>query len=82
MLPLAPAVVGEHTELTRHLWALVPRVAPPPAGARVLHVGCGQGLALELFRDAGLKAVGITIGTEDLAACAASGYEVLDIDQS
>ncbi|MBK6845082.1 MAG: hypothetical protein IT358_09950 [Gemmatimonadaceae bacterium] len=50
--------------------------------ARVLHVGCGQGLALELFRDAGLKDVGITIGTEDLAACAASGYEVLDIDQS
>ncbi len=48
----------------------------------MLHVGCGQGLALELFRDAGLKDVGITIGTEDLAACAASGYEVLDIDQS
>jgi hypothetical protein len=34
------------------------------AGARVLDVGCGQGLALDWFRILGLDAVGITLGPD------------------
>ena len=72
----------QHTELSRHMWALLQKTVPLPPGSRVLDVGCGQGLALELFRAAGHKAIGITIGDEDLAACAAAGFEALDMDQS
>ena len=72
----------QHTEIANHMWALLQKVLPLPPGRRVLDVGCGQGLALEFFREAGHQAVGITIGDEDLAACRAKGYEVLEMDQS
>ena len=72
----------QHTELTRHMWGLLQKVVPLPAGTRVLDVGCGQGLALELFRAAGHNAIGITIGDEDLSACRSAGFEALDMDQS
>ena len=73
---------GQHSEITRQMWARLQAQVKLPAGARVLDVGCGQGLALELFRAAGHRAVGITIGHEDLAACVAQGYEALEMDQS
>ncbi len=72
----------QHSTITRQMWERVRAQAPLPPGARVLDVGCGQGLALELFRDAGLSAVGITIGRDDLAACQARGFEVQEMDQS
>ena len=72
----------QHTELARHMWGVLKQVVPMPPGTRVLDVGCGQGLALEFFRDGGLPAIGITIGDEDLAACRARGFEVRDMDQS
>lgn len=71
-----------HTEFTRQMWTRLRAQVPLAPGARVLDVGCGQGLALELFRDAGLNAIGITIGKDDLAACAAGGFQSLDMDQS
>lgn len=78
--PEPPSV--QHTEFTRMMWAKLREVVSLPPGARVLDVGCGQGLALELFREAGLDAVGITIGSEDLAACAAHGFHAVEMDQS
>jgi SAM-dependent methyltransferase len=51
-------------------------------GAKVLDVGCGQGVALERFRDAKLDAIGITLNDEDLRACEAQGYDVRAMDQS
>ncbi len=71
-----------HTDLTRQMWERLQGSVTLPAGARILDVGCGQGLALDLFRAAGHHATGITIGAEDLAACAAGGHEVLEMDQS
>lgn len=71
-----------HTDLTRQMWERLQGTVALPAGARILDVGCGQGLALELFRAAGHQAVGITIGAEDLAACAAAGHAAVAMDQS
>lgn len=72
----------QHSAITRQMWDRTRALMTLPAGARVLDVGCGQGLALELFRAAGLRAVGITIGQEDLDACRARGFDVAEMDQS
>ncbi len=51
------------------------------AGNKVLDIGCGQGLALEIFRELGLEATGITLGSDgDL--CRAKGFDVREMDQS
>jgi ubiquinone/menaquinone biosynthesis C-methylase UbiE len=50
-------------------------------GMRVLDVGCGQGLALELFREAGMQPIGITLGP-DFAVCRSKGLETYDVDQN
>jgi SAM-dependent methyltransferase len=70
-----------HTELTQHMFGQVRELYPLPDGASVLDVGCGQGAALELFRDAGFKATGVTMG-EDAAICRAKGFDVLEQDFS
>jgi len=72
----------QHSDITRQMWERVRGIVRLEPGARVLDVGCGQGLALELFRAAGLSAVGITIGQDDLAACQARGFDVAEMDQS
>ena len=48
---------------------------------RVLDVGCGQGIALEIFRQFGLRAVGVTLGP-DFVTCRAKGFEVYQMDQN
>jgi ubiquinone/menaquinone biosynthesis C-methylase UbiE len=50
-------------------------------GARVLDVGCGQGLALELFRAGGIAPVGVTMGS-DCLVCRSKGFEVHEMDQN
>ena len=49
---------------------------------KVLDVGCGQGLSLELFRNAGFNPAGITLDNEDLAACRLKDQTVFKMDQS
>jgi SAM-dependent methyltransferase len=71
-----------HTELTAQVWKRVAERCALPAGARVLDLGCGQGVALRHFRDAGLEAVGVTLSTADAEACRAAGFEVRILDQS
>ena len=48
---------------------------------RVLDVGCGQGIALDVFRRLGLQVVGITLGS-DFETCRAKGFEVYKMDQN
>jgi SAM-dependent methyltransferase len=50
-------------------------------GMKVLDIGCGQGLALERFREAGLDAVGLTLGG-DFDICRDKGFEVRQMDQN
>jgi SAM-dependent methyltransferase len=50
-------------------------------GMKVLDIGCGQGLALERFRDAGLDALGLTLG-QDYEVCLEKGLDVRQMDQN
>lgn len=68
-----------HTQLTGDMFAALRQMQPLPAGAKVLDIGCGQGVALELFRDAGFEATGITMG-EDVQACRAKGLNAVEMD--
>ena len=54
---------------------------PLSRGARVLDVGCGQGVALRHFEALGLNATGIAIG-DDVEVCRGQGFSVLEMDQS
>lgn len=70
-----------HDGISRLMFARVLGTFPLPPGARALDVGCGQGTALALFRDAGLAATGIALG-EDVAVCRRRGFDVRDMDFS
>ena len=61
-----------------HLFATYP---VPPA-ARVLDVGCGQGVALAPFKQRGCIATGVTLNDTDVAFCRAQGFDVHKMDQS
>lgn len=68
-----------HTSLTRQMFDELIRRYPQAAGAKVLDVGCGQGTALEMFREAGLDPLGVTLGP-DVEVCRAKGLNVLEMD--
>jgi SAM-dependent methyltransferase len=70
-----------HDQLTRQMFAELRRRHPQAPGAKVLDVGCGQGAALEMFRDAGLDPLGVTLGP-DVEVCRAKGLNVLETDFS
>src|SRR4051812_23395941 len=78
--PEAPSAV--HTDITRAMFAMVQKEFELPAGGKILDVGCGQGVALEVFTAGGFKPIGITINREDLGACRAKGFDVREMDQS
>jgi 2-polyprenyl-3-methyl-5-hydroxy-6-metoxy-1,4-benzoquinol methylase len=44
--------------------------------ASVLDIGCGRGEMLEVFREAGIQAVGIDLNEDSLAVCLGKGLEV------
>lgn len=77
--PEAPS--EPHLSITRSTIAemLAEKVIAP--GMRVLDVGCGQGLALEEFRQGGLIATGITLGG-DYDICREKGLDVRQMDQN
>jgi SAM-dependent methyltransferase len=68
-----------HSDLTRQMFDRLLAKHTLPADAKVLDIGCGQGVALEVFRDAGLDAIGITLG-EDVQACLAKGLKAVEMD--
>jgi len=68
-----------HTAIIRKVFAELCRSYPPTPGARLLDVGCGQGVALELFREAGLDPLGVTLGP-DAEVCRAKGLAVQEMD--
>ncbi len=71
-----------HDLISGQAWSRVRAAAALAPGARVLDVGCGQGVGLARFREAGLNAVGVTLSEEDRSACDRLGYDVQRMDQS
>lgn len=78
--PEAPSLL--HTEITSVALQRLAQLFPLQPGMRVLDVGCGQGPALEFFREQQLDYLGVTLGDEDVAACRAQGFNVAKMDQS
>lgn len=71
-----------HLSITRKMFDFLIKKYPLPQNARVLDIGCGQGLALELFKEKGLHPTGITLNETDASVCRNKGYDVFEMDQS
>lgn len=53
-----------------------------PPFIRILDVGCGQGFALDIFKEKGYRATGVTLGKKDYEVCLRKGLDVHMMDQS
>jgi SAM-dependent methyltransferase len=71
-----------HSQITEQMLEQFLIKYPLTENAKILDVGCGQGPALDLFKDNKFRAIGITISDEDVKACTAKGHEVYKMDQS
>jgi SAM-dependent methyltransferase len=71
-----------HTVITKKLLKQFLQKYPLAPASKVLDVGCGQGVALELFRNHGFDPVGITLNDTDVSVCQKKGFMVYEMDQS
>jgi SAM-dependent methyltransferase len=71
-----------HSDLTKQMLGRLVEKNSLARGAKVLDVGCGQGVALEQFAARGCDAVGITLNRVDVEECQRKGFRVLEMDQS
>lgn len=71
-----------HTSVTGIMLDKVLALSGLRSSGRILDVGCGQGPALDVIRDRGYHAVGITVNDEDLRVCREKGHEVYKMEQS
>lgn len=78
--PEAPSQI--HADITRVALQKLQELFPLQSGMSVLDVGCGQGPALEFFRDRKTEYLGITLSDEDVAVCRQKGFNVKRMDQS
>lgn len=79
---LYPVPPGEpHISITRAVIQELFEKGLICVGDQVLDVGCGQGLALDHFRELGLKPVGTTLGA-DYEICREKGFDVRELDQN
>ena len=71
-----------HISITRKMLnGLLDKYHFPP-GSKILDVGCGQGVALELFLSKGYHPIGIALNDEDIAVCKQKGFQASKMDQS
>lgn len=78
--PESPTIT--HSEITQKMFDyFITRYHLLP-NSRILDVGCGQGVAFELFVRKGFSPVGITLNSEDFSLCKQKGYDVHKMDQS
>jgi SAM-dependent methyltransferase len=71
-----------HSNITRRTLDMFLKKNLLPENSKVLDIGCGQGVALDLFKKEGFSTVGITLNSEDASICRKKGYEVYEMDQS
>lgn len=79
--PESPYII--HSEITAHvIEALMTQFGIKPE-ARIIDIGCGQGPALDIFRDRGYSStIGVTLNDEDVRICREKGHDVRKMDQS
>lgn len=79
--PEAPSYI--HSEITSKVLDTILPQYNIAQNARILDIGCGQGPALDIFRDKGyLSTAGITLNDEDVRICCGKGHDVRKMDQS
>ena len=71
-----------HTDITESVIKNLSGSKVLVKGTKVLDVGCGQAVALKLFKEIGCDAVGITLGQDDYDYCKSNGYNVHLMDMS
>lgn len=71
-----------HTQISDKMISEVHEKLKLPDNARILDIGCGQGLGLKKFTEYGYNPVGLTLNTTDYEICKNLGYEVYQMDQS
>jgi len=76
------ALTEGHTEVTQKALDYLFSNFTLPQHARILDVGCGQGVALLPFQKRGYLPTGITINATDAAVCQGLGFDVRIMDQS
>jgi len=75
-------VSGMHQNITAQMMTRLYEQFDLGKDARVLDVGCGQGVALRMFTDNGCDVTGITLNQEDVDFCCNEDFNVLKMDQS
>lgn len=71
-----------HTQISDHMIEYLLKKYQLSKETKILDVGCGQGLALKQFEEAGLDVTGITLNKEDYEICKSKNYDVYQMDQS
>jgi ubiquinone/menaquinone biosynthesis C-methylase UbiE len=71
-----------HTSITQQMLGHFFNKYALPKQAIVLDIGCGQGVALEIFKQHQLQPIGITLNSEDVKVCQEKGFDVREMDQS
>ncbi|MGB3507840.1 MAG: class I SAM-dependent methyltransferase [Microcoleaceae cyanobacterium] len=71
-----------HHQITQQMFDLCLKQISLLPAAKILDIGCGQGVALEIFKKHGFSPIGITLNSEDVAICQQQGYQVYQMDQS
>jgi SAM-dependent methyltransferase len=78
--PEPPSI--SHEEISAAMLERLWTICTLEPNAKVLDVGCGQGVALKHFVARGYDATGITLNPTDVEVCRSLGYNVLEMDQS
>lgn len=79
--PETPSFI--HNEITGKTLESIFSRYPLTEDTKVLDIGCGQGPALKIFQEKGIRnAIGITLNDEDVQACRVKGFDVRKMDQS
>ena len=71
-----------HSTITEKVLPHIVKKFNISTSARILDVGCGQGVALNLFKKLGFSPIGITLSDQDIQICKASKFKVFQMDQS
>lgn len=79
--PEAPTIC--HSIITNQVLEVLTTQFGIHPNARILDIGCGQGPALEVFKEKGyLSTIGVTLNDEDVRICTQKGFDVRKMDQS